>query len=438
MKSNYIFNIPYYPLMKNVYKAIAIKSILFVFFGLVFTSCTTTPKSCSPAPVIKGPTPKESAVKISYWNQQRRGANLFNSVETLERFQAAKKAGIEVVRLAPNKWLNGRSESERGDFLIGSCSTNMIPIRKDLDHLKSILDKAHQANLKVVLTMLSLPENRWSQHNNGKQQKDIWKSFQSQNYAIQFWTALADELKEHPALVGYNIKNEPAPERAHAYDFKDWFTDDYEAWYRKVKGTPADLNLFYDKVVKAIRAVDPNTPIILDSGFYGTPWAFKVLEPIQAKHILYSFHMYEPFPFTSYKNRGQFEYPGKVPTGEEGRKTVAWDKEEIKKFLVPIRDWQNKHNIPDNRVFVGELGVYRKNKGAAKYLEDVIAVVESNHWHWAFYTFRPDSWEGMDYELGTKKVDWKYWKIMEKGQTPDYSKTTPNPVFNVIKKALDR
>ena len=49
--------------------------------------------------------------------------------------------------------------------------------------------------------------------------------------------------------------------------------------------------------MKAIREVDAETPIILDSGFYATAWAFKVLEPVLDDKTIYSFHMYEPYSF---------------------------------------------------------------------------------------------------------------------------------------------
>ncbi|MBI5386425.1 MAG: hypothetical protein HZA90_17275 [Verrucomicrobia bacterium] len=43
-----------------------------------------------------------------------------------------------------------------------------------------------------------------------------------------------------------------------------------------MQGTPADQSFFYEKAVRAIRDVDGETPIILDSGFYATPGAFKL------------------------------------------------------------------------------------------------------------------------------------------------------------------
>jgi hypothetical protein len=39
-------------------------------------------------------------------------------------------------------------------------------------------------------------------------------------------------------------------------------------------------------------------------------------------------------------------------------------------------------------------------KGLAQYFLDLIAIFKKNGWHWAFYAFREDCWDGMDYELG--------------------------------------
>lgn len=374
--------------------------------------------------------------KIDFWDSQRNGANFFNNHEKLERFEAAKGIGIEVVRLAPNKWLNGRSEDELGDFLIGSNSENTVPVKEDVDYLISVLDDAEKSGIKVVLTMLSLPGNRWTQHNNGTQQRDIWKSFEAQNNAIKFWTALASKLKNHPAVAGYNIKNEPSPERTQPH-FIDWYTDDYEKWYKKVENSPADLNLFYSKIVKSIRSVDSKTPIVLDSGFYATPWAFKILKPLPYDNIIYSLHMYEPFAYTSFRSKKNYTYPGKIPTGEEGTKTVNWNKKQVEKFFRPVRDWQKRYNIPDNRIFLGEFGVCRYKKGAAQYLSDIITIADKYNWHWAFYSFREDAWQMMDYELGTEKPDWLYWQSIEQKKIPDYSKYKPNKLFNVIERALN-
>lgn len=375
--------------------------------------------------------------KISYWDTQRRGANFFNSVELPERFQAGRDFGIQVVRLAPNKWLNGRPESERGDFLIGRPNSDFQYLNQnDLAYLKKVLTWADQAGIKVVLTMLSLPGSRWKDHNNDVEDRRIWQDFRFHEASARFWKQLAAELKDHPAVVGYNIRNEPSPELVQPR-FPDWYTGDYGAWYRKIRGTPADLNLFYKKVVAAIREVDRETPIVLDSGFYATPWAFKIMEPALDHKILYSFHMYEPYAYTSYQNQGSYSYPGTIPVGESDNTAhLDWNKSAIVTFLNPVVKWQKQYRIPSNRIFAAEFGVYRYNKGAGDYLKDVIESFETHRWHWAFYAFREDSWDGMDYELGDQKPGEKYWDAVQNGVMPGPDVYKDNPISEVVKKAL--
>lgn len=383
--------------------------------------------------VALSPTVLSAGTKIAYWDTVRRGANFFNGTERIERFRAAKEFGIEVVRLAPSKWLNGRPEKEAGDFLIGPKGKYRGIVDKDIKCLKAVLDDAEKSGVKIVLTLLSLPGARWKEHNGGVEERALWEDFAVQKTAIEFWKDLARELKDHPALVGYNLRNEPSPELAKE-KFTDWYSGDYAKWYAKVKGTPADLNDFYRRAVNAIRDVDPKTPIVLDSGFYATPWAFSILEPVADDKILYSFHMYEPYAFTNFRNKGKFRYPGDAPIGEGDKpETVNWNKRELAKFLAVVSDWQKKHKVPANRIFAGEFGVYRANEGAAQYLADLTEIFNTQKWHWAFYSFREDTWEGMDYELGTTKVDAKYWSAIEKGQFPTYR---PNPVADVLKQAL--
>mgnify|MGYP001593464525 CR=1 FL=1 len=127
-----------------------------------------------------------AAAKMDFWKEQRRGANLFNSVERIERLDAAKSFGIQVVRLAPNKWLNGRPQAELGDFLIGRPGSFKTINQQDLKLLRHVLDQAEQAGLKVVLTMLSLPGARWKQHNHGVEERAIWEDFSRQGTRIRY------------------------------------------------------------------------------------------------------------------------------------------------------------------------------------------------------------------------------------------------------------
>jgi len=367
-----------------------------------------------------------------YWDRQRRGANLFDRVETAGRLRAAAAAGIDFVRLAPNKWVGtGR------DFLLGDADRFTAIPGADLARLRSVLDDAGAAGLQVVVTTLSLPGARWRQHHGNRSDFRLWREPRYANEAEAFWRQLAAALRGHPALAGYNLVNEPHAEQMDGgVDFR---TFEFDAWRRRVAGTPADMNGLYARLVRAIREVDEKTPIVVDCGVYATPWAIAGLLPIDDPRVLYSFHMYEPYVFTTQRlNRGRFTYPGEVPDVDDpGSPHRPWDRAALDRFFEPVREWQTRHHVPSSRILVGEFGVDRRSKGAARYLADLVQIFEAEGWHWAFYAFREDTWDAMDYELGDGPVPAGYWAAVEAGRTPSLPRRG-NPLFDVLKQALAR
>lgn len=371
--------------------------------------------------------------KIGFWNKQRRGANYHNKVPTKDWWLAAKEAGIKVVRLFPNSW-----QTQQRDFLLGNADDYKTLNEQDFQKLKEVLDDAKTVGINVVVTTVSLPGSRWSQQNDDKDDVRLWREVGYQDKAAAFWKDMAFRLKNHPAVVGYNLLNEPHPERAKVVRFNDFWWEDFPTWYAKVINTPTDLNLFYSKVVTAIRQVDRNTPIVLDSGLYATPWAFKYLKPVPDKNIIYSFHMAEPYAYTTRRiNNGRFSYPGVVVIGGgEERIERHWDAAELEKFLQPIIDWQKQNKVPSSRIFVGEFGCGRTVPGAATYLGDLINIFNKNRWHWAFYQFRSDgSWTERDYEYGQKPPGAAYWAAIERKEKPTLPRVE-NPIWDTLKKAL--
>jgi hypothetical protein len=127
-----------------------------------------------------------------------------------------------------------------------------------------------------------------------------------------------------------------------------------------------------------------------------------------------------------------YTYPGVVPFGET---TQAWDAARVTAYLAQPVEWAKARAVPANRLVAGEFGCVRRLPFCRQYLEDVLTALDAHHLHWAFYSFREDGWDGMDYELGSAKVNWKYWEAAEQGK-PDPIKRKATPEFEPIRKRL--
>lgn len=374
-----------------------------------------------------------AADTIGFWDQQRKGTNFFSVEPLAERFVEAKAAGVSWGRLAYDKW-----DAAERDFLIGSADQYDGLVEADLARLEEVLGWAHDAGVGMVITPLTLPGARWQQNNDGKFDNRLWEDKAYWQQAADFWRDLASRLKDNPAVVAYNIVNEPAPERGTgaAENTVPGDTASFVAWYGEHKGTSRDLPAFYEMVIAAIRSVDPDTPIMVDSGWYANAGTFSAWpSALSDDKVLYAFHMYEPYNFTAGKNFREelgYVYPGTVPFGDGD---VAWDAGTVNAFLQPVYDWADKQGLPPTRIVGAEFGCMRRNEGCAAYLTDVMANFNAHDIHWAFYSFREDEYDGFDYELGSDALGWKYWDAIEKGETPEMP-YKPNPLWDAIQAGL--
>ena len=397
-----------------------------LFFGLLMAFLTYSASTLANI--------RETDIKLTFWNTQKKGTNHFNKQPTEEWFAATADANIEWVRLTFSKW-----EGDSRDFLAGSLDNYQALNQNDLRTLKQAIKWAEKHDLKVVIAPLGLPGSRWTQNNHGVKDQRLWEDKRWWEQSARYWRDIASELKDHKNIVAYNIINEPTPEMGtdlpeHGEPMR------YSIWYQEHKGTSRDLPAFYNQVISAIRDVDSKTPIMVDSGWYAQAQAFTYWPKLDDNKILYAFHMYEPYDYTSrfnFKNieKGKegYKYPGQTPYAGDFK---HWNQTTLKQWLMPAFRWASSQNIPANRIVASEFGAFRMNPGADQYIADLIDIFDEKQIHWAFYSFREDEWDGYDYEMGTKKLGWKYWDAVEKGHNPDRPRDQNNTLWQVIEEAL--
>ncbi len=357
--------------------------------------------------------PAVAADMIGFWDSPARGANGFNAApQDAAYFQALADTGATWLRLSFSKW-----QGEGRDFLIGDADRYQGLVTADLAVLREVLDAADAAGLKVVLTPLSLPGARWTQQNGGVYDDRLWSEPGFQDQAIRFWTDLADALKDHPAIAAYNILNEPAPEKTSG-GVENGSDRQLRDWQAAQTGGLRDLPAFYARVIAAIRAVDPVTPVMVDGGWFANPRSLAAWpQALADDRVLYAFHMYEPYAATSAPNMKReqpLRYPG-VTTDYAGGE-MRWDREAVAAHIGAAFDWAEAQGLPPTRIVAAEFGCMRRWVDCGTYLTDVMDAVEARGGHWAFYAFREDEWEGMDYELPASLPPGRFYWLTEEGK----------------------
>ncbi|WP_294336794.1 cellulase family glycosylhydrolase [Pseudomonas sp.] len=368
---------------------------------------------------------------MDFWNTPRHGGNSFNRLPPDQPyFDALSAYGASWVRLSYDKW-----KPAQRDFLLGDADRYEQLPAADLKQLRDTLDRAHRAGLKVVIAPLSLPGMRWSQNNQGQFDDRLWQDTGYARQAASFWRDLARELKDHPAIAAYNLVNEPAPEK-HGGLAEHASAEHMQQWYALERGGARDLPALYAQLIAAIREVDAKTPIMVDAGWFASADAFGYWQaPLQDDRVLYSVHMYEPYAATSAPNltlQDPIDYPGPASFGGE---IQQWDAKRVRQYLSLPLAWMERMKLPSSRLVVGEFGCMRRLPGCSEYLEDVLSVTDRHRLHWAFYSFREDNWDGMDYELGSAKVPWRYWQAIEQG-APDPLVRKATAEFEAIRRRL--
>jgi len=244
---------------------------------------------------------------------------------------------------------------------------------ENLAKLDGAVKAAEEAHLYVALTCREGPGRP-----DFNRSHEIWREAAAQEAYAKMWREIAAHYRGRASIVGYDLMCEPHPDQEANKPLGNW-------------------NALAKKITTAIREVDRDTPIPVNSIGWAYPKQFEVLQPTGHPPTVYTVHFYDPHYYTHQKPGEQVTYPGfRAP----GNQQVAWDKTTIEAKLAPVRAFQQKHHVP---IFVGEFGCARYAPGAEQWMRDQIDLYENYGWSWAYWAFR--EWDVMNIERTADATD---------------------------------
>ena len=243
----------------------------------------------------------------------------------------------------------------------------------NLARLDAAVAAAEAARLYVVLTCREGPGRR-----DFNRSHEIWGDAAAQDAYAKMWRDLADHYRSRASVVGYDLMCEPHPDEYSKQPLGDW-------------------NTLAGKITASIRAVDPDTPILVNSIGWAYPQSFEALRPTGDPRTVYTVHFYDPHYYTHQKPADQVRYPGFRQPGPD---QSAWNQSILEARLAPVRAFQEKYHVP---IFVGEFGCARYAPGVLNWMGDQLDLYERYRWSWAYWAFR--EWDVMNIERTADPAD---------------------------------
>ncbi|WP_345763225.1 glycoside hydrolase family 5 protein [Diaminobutyricibacter sp. McL0608] len=230
-------------------------------------------------------------------------------------------------------------------------------------HLDRVVSLLGRHGIRSILDLHALP-GRQNQHwhsDNPTHVAEFWNHPHFQDRVVHLWEAIADRFKDRPEVAGYNPINEPADPSGEV------------------------LLPFYERLEKAVRAIDPRHILFLDGNRYSTDFsAFdRRAEPLP--NAVYTAHDYALPGITSAAG-----YPG-VTRGE------YFDRSVVEQTFLRRTEYMRRTGTP---IWIGEFGpVYTPDRSQDPWrlqlLRDQLEIYREHGASWALWTYKDIGLQGL-------------------------------------------
>jgi endoglucanase len=178
------------------------------------------------------------------------------------------------------------------------------------------------------------------------------------------WAQLAERYKNEPNSVMFELLNEPHGQ----FDATTW-------------------NATIPELLGTVRKTNPERNVIIGGVQWNSRNTLKDLSlPANDRHIIATFHYYDPFTFT-HQGASWAEEPIRSSHGIRFGK--AAEIAQIEKDFAAVKAWSDASGRP---VFLGEFGAYDKAAMEDRVLwtSTVARTAEKNGFAWAYWQFSSD------------------------------------------------
>ncbi|HRR55676.1 MAG TPA: glycoside hydrolase family 5 protein [Acidobacteriota bacterium] len=195
--------------------------------------------------------------------------------------------------------------------------------------LDALVDDCRRLGLYVILDLHGAPGGQNGENiDNGWGFPWLFESEASQARTEEVWRRLAARYRNEPAVLGYELLNEPIPH------------------FPEYAYLNPRLEPLYRRITEAIRTVDPHHIIILGGAQWNTN--FSVFGPPWTDNLVYAFHRY-------------------------------WE-DVTPELIRPYTEFRDRYQVP---VFMSESG-----ENTDEWIRDFRELLESEHIGWCFWPYK--------------------------------------------------
>ncbi len=195
-----------------------------------------------------------------------------------------------------------------------------------------------------------------------------WSNTAMDREFLALWSDLIARLGSDAHIVAWEPLNEPHDTPAAVVS----------AWYRNL--------------LPKLRTIDPARAIVVEGANYSHAEDLTDEFKMDAPNVIYAFHMYDPYEYTTDIKKPPLEYPG------------GWGKDYLAQKIAPAIRFRDKYHV---LVWCGEWGTKTAAPGYDRWLGDMHALLEANNLDWCIWAWalQPKEPENDSFDINPRKKD---------------------------------